>query len=316
MSDRSPDISVLIPTYNRQDVVVECLRHLDKQALTPEQMEIIVIDDGSKDDTAATVRAFAKQMRFSVICESQPNSGASVARNRAIALSSGRIVLIINDDTLAVPGMVGAHLRLHEECPEEGVAGLGWLKIAPDVPDSIFVHLHHDTTLDDLPDRSELGWKYFATFGISAKAAFLRRFDLFDTNLRWYEDTELGLRLSYHGLRVLLVKDALGYHYHPMDEAKFLRIADADGTALGAWYRRNPELLPLLVPLGLQSTRLGTCELRHKLSDAVITRTTWPLWVGLARTMVPISRTRATSLYRKLFQWRKRRAIEAALSKA
>jgi GT2 family glycosyltransferase len=179
------------------------------------------------------------------------------------------------------------------------------------LPDSIFLHLHHDTYLDDLPDRSDLGWKFFATYNVSAKAAMLRRHGGFDTSLKWYEDTELGLRLEQDGMRILLVKDALGYHYHPIDEGKYLHIAESDGSALAFWYARNPELLPYLMSLGLQSARLGTLEPRHKLADLAINQITWPLWLGLARALSGPRRAQAISLYRKLFQWRKRQAIEA-----
>jgi len=215
---------------------------------------------------------------------------------------------------MATPGMVAAHLRLHDAEPSDEIAALGPLKISPKLPDSIFLHLHHDTYLDDLPDRHELGWKFFATFNISAKAALLRRGGDFDTQLRWYEDTELGLRLSKLGMRILFARDALGYHYHPMDETKYLRLAENDGHALAIWYSRNPDALPELIPLGLQSARLGTLAPRHKVADLVINQATWPLWIGLARALSDSWRSQAIKVYRKLFQWRKRRAIEAALA--
>jgi len=67
MTEKTPDISVLIPTYSRRDIILECLRDLDRQTLAPEQMEIVVIDDGSKDDTLEAVRAAGAGMRFKVV---------------------------------------------------------------------------------------------------------------------------------------------------------------------------------------------------------------------------------------------------------
>jgi GT2 family glycosyltransferase len=313
MTGRPPDVSVLIPTYNRRDVILACLADLDRQTLASEQMEVVVIDDGSQDDTLAAVRAAAAGMRFKVVCETQPNAGPSAARNHAMRIATGRIFLIINDDTFATPGMVAAHLRRHDEQPSEEIAALGPLDISPKLPDSIFLHLHHDTYLDNLPDRYDLGWRFFMTFNISAKAALLRRSDGFDTTLRWHEDVEFGHRLARLGLRVLFVKEAIAYHYHPMDEAKYLRLADGDGTALARWYIRSPELLPDLVLMGLHSARLNTRAPRHKLADAMINRVTWPLWLGLARALIGPRRSSAMRLYQKLFQWRKRRATDAAL---
>ena len=313
MSGGAPDISVIIPTYNRREVILECLRDLDRQTLAPERMEIVVIDDGSPDGTLEAVRAAAAGMAVRVICERQENAGASAARNRGIGLANGRILLIINDDTMATPGMLAAHLRLHDDEPDEAIAALGPLAISPKLPDSIYLHLHHDTTLDDLPDRFDLGWRFFMTFNISCKAALLRRGGVFDTTLKWHEDVELGMRLSKLGLRILFARDALGFHYHPMDEAKYLRIADHDGKSLSIWYLRDQALLPDLVALGMHSARLGTRERRHVMADLVINRLTWPVWLGLARALAGPLPGPAMALYRKLFQWRKRRAIDAAV---
>lgn len=314
MTERSPDISVLIPTFNRQDVVLRTVRAIDAQTLAPEQMEVVVVDDGSKDNSTEAIRAAARTMRVRVRCEYQENAGASVARNRAIEMAHGRILLIINDDTIAAPSMLAAHLALHDAFPEPEVAALGRLAISPDLEDSIFLHLHHATYLDDLPDRTDLGWRHFMTFNISAKASLLKESGGFDPNLRWHEDDELGLRLSRKGLRVLLAKDALGYHYHPMDEAKYLRIAERDGEALGELYKRSPELLAELVTMGLHSARLGTSDLRHRAADLAINGATWPLWLSLARRLTEVKPALAIVLYQKLFQWRKRRAIDAALA--
>jgi GT2 family glycosyltransferase len=314
MTDRRPDISVLIPTFNRRDVVLRVVAAIDRQTLAPEQMEVVVIDDGSKDGTTEAIRAAAPAMAVRVVCEYQPNAGASVARNRAIDMARGRILLIINDDTIATPGMLAAHLRLHEDEPAPEVAALGRLAIPPELPDSIFVHLHHAGYLDDLPDRTDLGWRHFMTFNISAKASLLRESGGFDPALGWHEDDELGLRLSHKGLRVLLAKDAVGYHYHPMDEAKYLRIAERDGEALGQLYKRSPELLPHLIEMGLHSAHAGTRAMRHRVADLAINQATWPLWIGLARSLIGPRPELAKRLYERLFQWRKRRAIDAVLA--
>jgi GT2 family glycosyltransferase len=308
-----PDISVLIPAYNGRDVVLMTLRGLDRQTLPPERMDIVLIDDGSTENIADAVREAAKTMRVRVTVESQANGGAGVARNRAIGIARGRILLIINDDTIPTPGMVEAHLRLHEDFPQEEVAALGSLAISPELPDSIFLHLHHSTYYDDLPDRIDLGWRHFVTFNISAKASLLRASGGFDSGLRWHEDDELGLRLSQRGLRVLFAKDALGHHYHPMNEAGYFRIADRDGESLAQMYNRTPSLLPMLVELGLHSARLGTAAPRHRLADIAINRATYPLWLALARALTDRQPQMAMTVYRKLFQWRRRRATEAGL---
>ena len=113
--------------------------------------------------------------------------------------------------------------------------------------------------------------------------------------------------------KVLLAYDALGYHYHPMDEAKYLRIADRDGSALAQWYNRDPALLSDLLTLGMTSLKLGTCAPRHVLADVAINRWTWSAWLSLARALAGPMPNQSMLVYRKLFQWRKRRAIDAGI---
>jgi len=308
-----PDVTVVIPAHNRREIMLETLQALEQQTYPRERMEIIVIDDGSEDGTYEAVLEAAKHMVIPVIAREQPDLGASNARNEGIKLAHGRVLLIINDDTIPTPRMIEAHMRIHEDEPAEEIAALGRLAISPKLPESIYAHLHHDTTLDRLPDRHDLGWQYFFTYNLSVKAALLHRYGTFDETLFWHEDVELGLRLARHGMKLLLAYDALGYHYHPMDEARYLRIADRDGSALAQWYNRDHALLPELLTLGLYSRKLGTCAARHMLADMAINRWTWPAWIALARALAGPLPEQSMLVYRKLFQWRKRRAIDAGI---
>lgn len=90
-----PSISVVMPAYNRAHVIVAAVESVQRQTLT--DWELIVVDDGSTDDTAAVVQGLADDdARIRVV--SQPKSGVSVARNTGIATSSGDIVAFIDSD--------------------------------------------------------------------------------------------------------------------------------------------------------------------------------------------------------------------------
>ncbi|HEV7372960.1 glycosyltransferase family 2 protein [Arenibaculum sp.] len=92
-----PEISVIIPTYNRADFLVEVLRALEKQ--THPLHEIIVVDDGSTDDTRGRVMGFGGRVRYL----HQENAGKSAALNAGLARCGGRYVWICDDDDLPVP---------------------------------------------------------------------------------------------------------------------------------------------------------------------------------------------------------------------
>ncbi len=313
MSAAAPDISVLIPTFNRRDIVLQCLDALGAQDIPPGRMEVIIVDDGSSDGTAPAIEATARRLALPVICLVQANAGANAARNRALATARAPLLLILNDDSIASPGMVGEHLRQHAAHPAEADAVLGALALPASPPPGLFERLHHNAALAARPAGEDLGWGAFYTFNLSAKTALLRRHGGFDAGLRWHEDIEFGRRLRAEGLRVLHAPAAVAVHQHPMDEAGWLGIATREGRALAAWLAREPALREELVRLGLHSARLGTRAPRHVAADLVLNPATEPAALWLARRLAARQPGIAATLYRKLFQARKRRAIDAAL---
>ncbi len=311
-----PEISVLIPTFNRRDIILQCIAALDRQDLPPGVMEVIVVDDGSTDGTAGAIATAAAGMATAITCLTQSNAGANAARNRAIAAARAPLTLILNDDSIATAGMVAEHLRQHAAHPAESDAILGGLVLPETPPPGLFEVLHHDAALAARPAGEDLGWGAFYTFNISVKTSLLRRYGGFDTGLRWHEDIELGRRMSATGLRVLHAPAAKAVHLHPMNEAGWLGIADREGAALAAWLARQPALREELVGLGLHSARLGTRATRHVLADLVLNAATEPAFLWLARRLARDHVGAAAAVYRKLFQMRKRRAIDAALPAA
>jgi glycosyltransferase involved in cell wall biosynthesis len=91
---RQPVVSVIIPTYNRAEVICETIENILAQ--TYRDTEIIVVDDGSTDDTQLKLKAYGNRIRIFL----QDNSGASAARNRGIEMSTGSIIAFQDSDDL------------------------------------------------------------------------------------------------------------------------------------------------------------------------------------------------------------------------
>lgn len=308
------EIAVIVPTYNRRAVILHCIEALAaQQGVAAGRMEVVVVDDGSTDGTFAALQAAAEALPLTLRVARQENAGANTARNRAMSMTAAPLLLFLNDDSIAEPGLVAEHLRQHALHPGEAEAVLGALAPLAEPPPGLFELLHHDHRFDTLAEGTELGWTAFYTYNVSAKAALLRRHGGFDEGLRWHEDIELSARLRPAGLRITYAPAARAGHEHPMSEAGWLRIAEREGAALAAWFRRQPQMRDELVELGLQSRRLGSRAWRHVVADLAINRFTEPAWLALARGLAARRVPAAGAIYLKLFQARKRRAIDGAL---
>ena len=119
------EISVIIPTFDRADLVDRCLNALARQTAAPASYEVVVVDDGSTDRTRALLGSY--DAPFSLRTQSQPNSGQASARNRAIEIARGRFCLFLDDDIEADPGLVDGHLRAQRA--HGGVIGIGMLRL-------------------------------------------------------------------------------------------------------------------------------------------------------------------------------------------
>lgn len=111
MPSMKPLVSILIPAYNAQEWIAESLQSAIGQ--TWENTEIIVLDDGSTDQTLSVARAFASD-RLRVI--SQKNQGAAAARNAAFAASKGDYIQWLDADDLLAPDKVEQQMRARERC--------------------------------------------------------------------------------------------------------------------------------------------------------------------------------------------------------
>ena len=126
MKSSTPDplISVIIPTYNRADLLVRSLESLALQSIHTDQFEVVVIDDGSTDSTREVCKKFNKKL--SINYQRQENSGISAAKNMGIFVSKGKLLLFFDDDDVADKNLLKEHISTHTSNPEETVAVLGY----------------------------------------------------------------------------------------------------------------------------------------------------------------------------------------------
>ncbi|MCM0083341.1 glycosyltransferase family 2 protein [Geomonas sp. Red32] len=110
----TPEISVIIPLYNKERYVQRAVNSVLEQSLAP--LEVVVVDDGSTDGSAEAVAALGPDQRLRLV--SQRNQGVSAARNRGVAEARGRFVAFLDADDQWQPEFLETLQWLRELFPE------------------------------------------------------------------------------------------------------------------------------------------------------------------------------------------------------
>ena len=207
-----PEISVVIPTYNRLDMLARVIPTLLEQDLAPSEYELLVCDSRSTDGTAEYV-AQVRDAHSNVRHLAGSYSGRAAARNAGIAAARGDIVVFNDADILASPNLLSTHLRRHRE--RRGIAVVG-LEVQVNDFEEYLYKRDHPATRGHLhtPSRKRLSWLYFLTGNASVRREDLVRAGRFDEGFTGYghEDLELGYRLQKMGIEIIYEPDAVNYH--------------------------------------------------------------------------------------------------------
>jgi glycosyltransferase involved in cell wall biosynthesis len=235
-----PRFSVVIATYNRGPILEKCLRALLAQTLDAAVFEIVIVDDGSTDDTPALVERLQAEHPAGPAWQYlwQANQGRSRARNVGIELSRGSLVVFIDSDVVVIPTFLQEHANGHDAAGKRKVFVQG---------------LAVNTDCFDDPTSTPVGpgafsAAFFATNNVSVPRPFLREVGGFDeafTEYGW-EDLELGLRLKAIGVGMVRSRAARGFHWHPAftldDLPGMRRIEEERGRMAAYFFRKHPTL--------------------------------------------------------------------------
>lgn len=197
-----PDASVIIPTYNRRELLRRTLLSLADQTYPADRFEVVVVDDGSADGTEQMVREL--KLPYSLTYVRQPNRGRAAARNAGVKAAASDLLIFLDSDVAVAKEFVEAHVRAHDE-PGRVVKGP-------------VIHVPTmDAPLDLEPKLSDMSSAFFATANVSVARPHFEEAGFFNEAFREYgwEDLEMGDRLRALGLRSYTAAKARGYHYSP-----------------------------------------------------------------------------------------------------
>jgi glycosyltransferase involved in cell wall biosynthesis len=257
----APYFSVVIPTYKRLPMLLRVLDALDAQHESP-AFEVVVIDDGSGDETSSTMSA-RRPKNYSLTFRSQPNAGPGRARNHGVSLSSGRYILFIGDDTVPEPCFLAEHARIHRDAKDDPLAAcLGYTGWPPGERVTAFMDYINDYGLQFgyklIHDGETVPFNFFYTSNISLDRQLLGD-EPFDTTFpaAAWEDIELAFRLDALGLKIRYNARAVTRHYHPMTVDSFARRQYTVGRSGAIFYRKHPELAGFLGVHELETRELA-----------------------------------------------------------
>ena len=242
----TPMFSVIIPTYNRKGVLTQCLEALARQSVAPETFEVIVVDDGSTDDTEQFCRDFQAAFPFQYL--RQLNAGAGAARRRGVQHARGEYLVLINDDTISAPDLLAEHRKAHQGCANDRQAVLGDFCFPPAAQDRALTRflIASPFFFPQATLRPGTYWEYtyVVTCNLSIKREAVLAVGSFDPHFRVAEDSDLGLRLSRRGFCVRYMPEAQAIHQHlPFTVPDLIRRAGVYGETQLPFLRKHPALL-------------------------------------------------------------------------
>lgn len=248
MTERSEfnSLSIVIPTYNREEVLAKALEAYLAQSSPQLISELLVVDDGSTDNTEAMVKAFARRAPFPVRYFRQLNQGPATARNLGIREAASNLILFSDSDIIPEHDLVAQHIEWHRKNSQLEAAVLGYVTWSPEIKATPFMRWYgEDGALfryRSLRGRTgEVGCHFFYTCNLSLKTDFLRTRGQFDEDFKGagYEDLELGYRLHKSGMKLLYNSAAVGYHYQRFSFEQACRKTRANRSAALLFFQKE-----------------------------------------------------------------------------
>ncbi len=244
---RSTLVSAIICTRDRAPALRGALASLCAQTLDPGLFEVVVVDDGSNDDTPEVVRAF--ESRIPLRHCRQRRAGLASARNHGLFFARGTVALFLAEDP-AEPDLLERHLAAHRRNPEPRLAVLGKMRLDPSLADDPLMRFALEA--EGLPWSNPragpgelLDWTWFRAERSSCKRGFLAQRGIFDPRFSsGGDDVELACRLSSHGFEIVYEPDAVSRVAQPrsLDETCALMRCEGEASARLAALHDTPEV--------------------------------------------------------------------------
>lgn len=237
------EVSVVIPTHNRRDLLLKVLAALNRQDHPCNSMEVIVVADDCQDGSAEAVEGFAKEASYKLKVCSHAARSAAISRNLGARLASGELLIFLDDDILAIPGFIRAHVAARRSWR----VVIGYSKpVLPEKPTfwGYNARLWWEDAFRLMGSRGyRFSYRDLFSGNLSLPANVFWEAGGFDESIKGrLEDYELGYRLIELGVEFHFEPEALGYHQERSSQRLWLSRVRQEGTADAQIAERHPEL--------------------------------------------------------------------------
>lgn len=290
-----PEISVIVPTFNRVSSLQRLLTSLDSLDHPDSiQAEILIIDNGSTDDTANLLARERSRTRFSLRVLSEERKGKSSALNCGIAAARGEILIIVDDDVAVHPEWMVQHWECHRDSPFAAIQG----RVLPGVDaqgrpaDRSRLREYNIPVVDYGEKICEI--RGLTGTNMSFKREVFEKVGFFDTRLGpgaagFSEDTEYSRRIRKAGFKIGYTPHAVVYH--ELDPARYgrayNRMVEYRKGRSRSIYRRDSIPFRVIPDLVANCLRYGLYRLTGRTQKAYKTEgrimKCWGYLVGKAR---------------------------------
>jgi glycosyltransferase involved in cell wall biosynthesis/peptidoglycan/xylan/chitin deacetylase (PgdA/CDA1 family) len=290
-------LSVIIPTYNRREILARTLSTVFAQEFPADDYEVVIVVDGSRDGTLEMLRGLRPACGLQIL--EQANRGQAAARNAGWKSARGELILFLDDDILCERTLLLEHIAAHQNRPPRVVFGL--VRVAPESPDSLAADLvreNSDAYVRRVTQEKAPAWPNddicFANTSILRST--LLASGGFDEQLAYAkEDHELGLRLWKMGIPFDFQSKAAAFHLY-VKSARELVLTEAEklGRSYVLLSRKHPNYrsqLPLGWTAGESLWKFRTRELLARLPMSVEPLLRIPFWMA--------ERFRSVSFFRR-----------------
>jgi glycosyltransferase involved in cell wall biosynthesis len=239
------ELSVIVASHERRELLRRCLDSLAKQTADPASFEVVVVIDGSTDGTAEMAAQLSTPFHLRVL--ELEKGGHAAAQNAAVAVASGAFCLLLDDDVVASPELIAAHLEALRKDPM--TIGIGALTQEPVLANDWYAHAFArgwSEHYEELEGR-EARWTDCYGANISFPRQTLLEIGGVSTDLPAAKDFDLAYRLFRAGCVPRYLPAAHGVHDDQKRSVKMLTDAERQGSMHVELAGRYPEAATTLL---------------------------------------------------------------------